>query len=102
MDEDRSSKSLAFYISAEVHVDDIIFRARDDNDEFDVYSYRDSHNYADHAGCLDTRKSTSGRIQFLGDKLISWMSKKQDCTAMSSTSQKQKQRMWRYLRVVLK
>ncbi|GJR39321.1 hypothetical protein Tco_1215005 [Tanacetum coccineum] len=24
---------------------------------------------ADHAGCLDTRKSTSGGIQFLGDKL---------------------------------
>ncbi|GKE91495.1 hypothetical protein Tco_1572590 [Tanacetum coccineum] len=39
---------------------------------------------ANHAGCVDTRKSTSGGIQFLGDKLISWMSKKQDCTAMSS------------------
>ncbi|GKF12330.1 hypothetical protein Tco_0050256 [Tanacetum coccineum] len=39
---------------------------------------------ADHAGCLDTRKSTYGGIQFLGDKLVSWMSKKQDCTAMSS------------------
>ncbi|GJR69382.1 retrovirus-related pol polyprotein from transposon TNT 1-94 [Tanacetum coccineum] len=39
---------------------------------------------ADHVGCLDTRKSTSGGIQFLGDKLVSWMSKKQDCTAMSS------------------
>ncbi|GJR68625.1 putative RNA-directed DNA polymerase [Tanacetum coccineum] len=38
---------------------------------------------ADHAGCLDTRKSTSGGIQFLGDKLVSWMSKKQNCTAMS-------------------
>ncbi|GKA32780.1 retrovirus-related pol polyprotein from transposon TNT 1-94 [Tanacetum coccineum] len=32
--------------------------------------------------CLDTRKSTSGGIQFLGDKLVSWMSKKQYCTAM--------------------
>ncbi|GJS30506.1 retrovirus-related pol polyprotein from transposon TNT 1-94 [Tanacetum coccineum] len=39
---------------------------------------------ADHAGCVDTRKSTSGGIQILGDKLVSWMSKKQDCTAMSS------------------
>nr|GEY30752.1 integrase, catalytic region, zinc finger, CCHC-type, peptidase aspartic, catalytic [Tanacetum cinerariifolium] len=38
----------------------------------------------DHAGCIDTRKSTAGEIQFLGDKLVSWMSKKQDCTAMSS------------------
>nr|GEX49766.1 retrotransposon protein, putative, unclassified [Tanacetum cinerariifolium] len=39
---------------------------------------------ADHAGCIDTPKSTSGGIQFLGDKLVSWMSKKQNCTAMSS------------------
>ncbi|GJT59990.1 gag-pol polyprotein [Tanacetum coccineum] len=38
----------------------------------------------DHASCIDTRKITSGGIQFLGDKLVSWMSKKQDCTAMSS------------------
>nr|GEW49774.1 integrase, catalytic region, zinc finger, CCHC-type, peptidase aspartic, catalytic [Tanacetum cinerariifolium] len=42
--------------------------------------------YSDHAGCLDSRKSTSGGIQFLGgDKLVSWSSKKQDCTLMSST-----------------
>ncbi|GJR26108.1 retrovirus-related pol polyprotein from transposon TNT 1-94 [Tanacetum coccineum] len=38
---------------------------------------------ADHVGCIDTRKSTSRGIQFRGDKLVSWMSKKQDCTAMS-------------------
>ncbi|GJZ42557.1 retrovirus-related pol polyprotein from transposon TNT 1-94 [Tanacetum coccineum] len=31
---------------------------------------------ADHARCLDTRKSTSEGIQFLGEKLVSWMSKK--------------------------
>ncbi|GJW98839.1 retrovirus-related pol polyprotein from transposon TNT 1-94 [Tanacetum coccineum] len=43
---------------------------------------------ADHIGCLDTRKSTSRGIQFLGDKLVSWMSKKQDCTAMSLTEAK--------------
>nr|GEV63995.1 copia protein [Tanacetum cinerariifolium] len=39
---------------------------------------------ADHVGCVDTHKSTSGGIQFLCNKLVSWMSKKQDCTAMSS------------------
>ncbi|GJR33441.1 retrovirus-related pol polyprotein from transposon TNT 1-94 [Tanacetum coccineum] len=38
---------------------------------------------ADHARCIDTCKSTSGGIQFLGDKLISWMSKKQDYTAIT-------------------
>ncbi|GKB52305.1 hypothetical protein Tco_0903058 [Tanacetum coccineum] len=39
---------------------------------------------ANYVGCLDTRKSTYGGIQFLGYKLVSWMSKKQECTAMSS------------------
>ncbi|GKA49675.1 hypothetical protein Tco_0742748 [Tanacetum coccineum] len=39
---------------------------------------------ADHARCINIRKITSGGIQFLGDKLVSWMLKKQDCTAMSS------------------
>nr|GEU86089.1 retrovirus-related Pol polyprotein from transposon TNT 1-94 [Tanacetum cinerariifolium] len=40
---------------------------------------------SDHAGCLDSCKSTSGGIQFLGgDKLVSWSSKKQDCSSMSS------------------
>nr|GEY62171.1 hypothetical protein [Tanacetum cinerariifolium] len=40
-------------------------------------------SHANYTGCIDTCKSTSGGIQFLCDKLISWMSKKQDCTAMS-------------------
>ncbi|GKF07539.1 hypothetical protein Tco_0041763 [Tanacetum coccineum] len=39
---------------------------------------------ADHAGCNDDCKSTSRGIQFLGDKLVSWSSKKQDYNAMSS------------------
>ncbi|GJR64381.1 putative ribonuclease H-like domain-containing protein, partial [Tanacetum coccineum] len=40
---------------------------------------------ADHAGCQDTRRSTSGYAQFLGNKLVSWSSKKQKCMAISST-----------------
>ncbi|GKE62448.1 hypothetical protein Tco_1512815 [Tanacetum coccineum] len=39
----------------------------------------------DHVRCQDTRCSTSGSAQFLGDKLVSWSSKKQKCTAISST-----------------
>nr|GFA46361.1 retrovirus-related Pol polyprotein from transposon TNT 1-94 [Tanacetum cinerariifolium] len=35
-----------------------------------------SYADADHAGCQDTRRSTSGSAQFLGDKLVSWSSKK--------------------------
>ncbi|GJW85746.1 retrovirus-related pol polyprotein from transposon TNT 1-94 [Tanacetum coccineum] len=42
-------------------------------------------SYSNHVGCLDSCKSTSGGIQFLdGDKLVSWSSKKQDCTSLSS------------------
>nr|GEU69020.1 hypothetical protein [Tanacetum cinerariifolium] len=48
---------------------------------FELTAFLDS----DHAGCLDSHKSTSGGIQFLGgDKLVRWSSKKQDCTSMSS------------------
>nr|GEV76237.1 putative ribonuclease H-like domain-containing protein [Tanacetum cinerariifolium] len=39
---------------------------------------------ADYAGCKDTFKSTSGGAQFLGEKLVSWSSKKQDCTTLST------------------
>ncbi|GJX85526.1 hypothetical protein Tco_0336300 [Tanacetum coccineum] len=40
---------------------------------------------ADHAGCQDTRRSTSGSAQFLGDKLVRWSSKKQKSIAISPT-----------------
>ncbi|GJW37613.1 hypothetical protein Tco_0060533 [Tanacetum coccineum] len=40
---------------------------------------------ADHAGCQDTRKSTSGSMQLLGERLVSWSSKKQKSTTISST-----------------
>ncbi|GJT85681.1 hypothetical protein Tco_1067398 [Tanacetum coccineum] len=38
---------------------------------------------ADHAGCKDTRRRTSGSAQFLGDKLVSWSSKKQKSNIMA-------------------
>ncbi|GJY21463.1 reverse transcriptase domain-containing protein [Tanacetum coccineum] len=50
------------------------------NSGFELIAYSD----ADHAGCKDDCKSTSGGLQFLGGKLVSWSSKKQDCTAMST------------------
>ncbi|GJV45741.1 retrovirus-related pol polyprotein from transposon TNT 1-94 [Tanacetum coccineum] len=47
---------------------------------FELIAYLD----VDHVGCKDDCKSTSGGLQFLGGKLVSWSSKKQDCTAMST------------------
>ncbi|GJT74517.1 retrovirus-related pol polyprotein from transposon TNT 1-94 [Tanacetum coccineum] len=39
---------------------------------------------ADHAGCQDTRRNTSGSMQFLGDRLVSWSSKRQKRVVISS------------------
>ncbi|GJX44296.1 hypothetical protein Tco_0260972 [Tanacetum coccineum] len=41
-------------------------------------------SYADHTGCQDSFNSASGGTQFLGEKLVSWSSKKQDCTTLST------------------
>nr|GEW41910.1 retrovirus-related Pol polyprotein from transposon TNT 1-94 [Tanacetum cinerariifolium] len=41
--------------------------------------------HADHVGCQDTCRSTSGSMQFLGDRLVSWSSKRQKTAAISST-----------------
>ncbi|GJT60732.1 retrovirus-related pol polyprotein from transposon TNT 1-94 [Tanacetum coccineum] len=51
---------------------------------FELIAYSD----ADHAGCKDDCKSTSGGLQFLGENLVSWSSKKQDCIAMSTAEAK--------------
>nr|GFA22465.1 hypothetical protein [Tanacetum cinerariifolium] len=42
----------------------------------------------DHTGCQDTRRSTSGSVQFLRERLISWSSKRQKNAAISSTKAK--------------
>nr|GEV29781.1 hypothetical protein [Tanacetum cinerariifolium] len=39
---------------------------------------------ADHAGFQDTHRSTSGSMQFLEDRLVSWSSKRQKSAAISS------------------
>ncbi|GJR18646.1 retrovirus-related pol polyprotein from transposon TNT 1-94 [Tanacetum coccineum] len=49
--------------------------------DFELIAFSNSN----HVGCLDSRKSISGSVQFLGgDKLVNWSSKKQDCTSISS------------------
>ncbi|KAK6158984.1 hypothetical protein DH2020_006298 [Rehmannia glutinosa] len=49
------------------------------NENFSLKGYSDS----DYAGNIDDRKSTSGSCQFLGDYLVSWFSKKQNCVSLS-------------------
>jgi chaperone required for assembly of F1-ATPase len=49
-------------------------------DEFEVLGYSDS----DFAGCLDSRKSTSGYIFMLAGGAVSWRSAKQTLTATST------------------
>nr|GEU41951.1 retrovirus-related Pol polyprotein from transposon TNT 1-94 [Tanacetum cinerariifolium] len=44
----------------------------------------DAYSDVDHTRCRDTRRSTSGSAQFLSDKLVSWSSKKQKSTTISS------------------
>nr|GEU50228.1 hypothetical protein [Tanacetum cinerariifolium] len=57
---------------------DIVHATCDSGFELTVFSD------ADYGGCKDTFKSTSGGAQFLGKKLVSWSSKKQDCTSLST------------------
>ncbi|KAJ9566613.1 hypothetical protein OSB04_002579 [Centaurea solstitialis] len=47
---------------------------------FELVAFSD----ADHGGFQLDRKSTSGHVQFLGDKLVSWGSKKQHCVSTST------------------
>ncbi|GJZ15286.1 retrovirus-related pol polyprotein from transposon TNT 1-94 [Tanacetum coccineum] len=71
-----------------------IFRYLKGTIDMGLWYLKDSSNTltayadADHVGCQDTRQSTSGSVQFLGDKLVSWSSKKQKSTAISSTEAK--------------
>ncbi|GJU94748.1 hypothetical protein Tco_1319504 [Tanacetum coccineum] len=51
---------------------------------FDVCMFAITYADANHAGCQDTRRSTSGCMQLLGDKLVSWSSKRQKSAVISS------------------
>jgi hypothetical protein len=39
---------------------------------------------ADWAGCIDDRKNTSGATFYLGECLVSWISKKQSSVSLST------------------
>jgi hypothetical protein len=52
---------------------------RNKNFQLSVYSDVDWDN------CVDERKSTSGGAFFLGDSIVSWLSKKQGSISLSTT-----------------
>ncbi|GJS35083.1 integrase, catalytic region, zinc finger, CCHC-type containing protein [Tanacetum coccineum] len=63
----------------QVYVDDIIFGLTNPSTRLNREAPQGD---ADYAGCKD--QSTSSGTQFLGEKLVIWSSKKQDCTALST------------------
>ncbi|GKA06256.1 retrovirus-related pol polyprotein from transposon TNT 1-94, partial [Tanacetum coccineum] len=73
----------------QIYVDDIIFAFT--KPDLCLWYSKDScialtaFADVDHAGCQDTKRSTFGSMQLLGDILVSWLSKKQKSTTMSST-----------------
>ncbi|GJY00674.1 hypothetical protein Tco_0358826 [Tanacetum coccineum] len=71
--------TLATFVCARYQARPTVKHLKEDSG-FELIAYSD----ADHTGCKDDCKSTSGGLQFLGGKLVSWSSKKQDCTAMST------------------
>ncbi|GKB14593.1 hypothetical protein Tco_0848516 [Tanacetum coccineum] len=70
-------KRIFRYLKGTINMD--LWYSKDTSMSMTVYAD------ANHAGCQDTRRSTSGSAQFLGDELVRWSSKKQKCTAISST-----------------
>ncbi|XP_057864630.1 secreted RxLR effector protein 161-like [Cryptomeria japonica] len=50
------------------------------HDDFTLKGYTD----ANWGGCVDDQRSTSGATFFLGDHLVAWHSKKQECVTLST------------------
>ncbi|GKA36087.1 hypothetical protein Tco_0722578 [Tanacetum coccineum] len=72
----KDVKRIFWYLWGTVNM--VLWYTKDSS--FDLTGFLD----VDYAGCKDTFKSTFGGAQFLGKKLVSWSSKKQDCTALST------------------
>nr|GEW99867.1 retrovirus-related Pol polyprotein from transposon TNT 1-94 [Tanacetum cinerariifolium] len=76
----NAHKNMTIY-QMDVKTDFLRGKLKEEDTDMSLTAYAD----ADQAGCQDTRRSTSGSAQFLGDKLVSWSSKKKKSTAISST-----------------
>ncbi|GJW99107.1 retrovirus-related pol polyprotein from transposon TNT 1-94 [Tanacetum coccineum] len=78
----QSNYMLEILKKYEMETCDLVGTLMEIKDKLDLDQNRFSD--ADYAGCKDTFKSTSGGAQFFGEKMVSWSSKKQDCTALST------------------
>nr|GFB97907.1 uncharacterized mitochondrial protein AtMg00810-like [Tanacetum cinerariifolium] len=88
LDEDKKGKLLIRHITVarptekHIHAVKRIFRYLRGTINRGLWYQKDSSvaltafANANHAGCQDTRRSTSGSLQFLGERLISWSSKR--------------------------
>ncbi|GJX52043.1 ribonuclease H-like domain-containing protein [Tanacetum coccineum] len=85
------ARYLARYIEKHLHAVKRVFRYLKGTLNMGLWYLKDtgialiSYVDVDHPGCQDTRRSTYGSAQFLGDKLVSWSSKKQKSNGISST-----------------
>ena len=67
-----------------------IIRYINGTSDYGIWYSRDSneclagYSDANWAGCIDDRKSTSGGCFYLGNNLVSWMSKKQNSISLST------------------
>ncbi|XP_023878601.1 secreted RxLR effector protein 161-like [Quercus suber] len=67
-----------------------IIRYINGTSDYGIWYSRDSNEClagyfdADWAGCIDDRKSTSDGCYYLGNNLVSWMSKKQNLVSLST------------------
>nr|GEY04484.1 Gag-Pol polyprotein [Tanacetum cinerariifolium] len=86
-----SSTGVVQPIEKHLHVVKWIFRYLKGTPNMGLWYSKDTsialtaYAEVDHASWQDTRKRTSGSAQLLGDRLVSWSSKKQKSTAISST-----------------
>nr|GEV48328.1 retrovirus-related Pol polyprotein from transposon TNT 1-94 [Tanacetum cinerariifolium] len=74
--KDNSVKRIFRYLKGTINLG--LWYPKDSG--FDLTAYSD----ADHVGCHLDRKSTSGSIQILGDKLVCWSFKKHNCLSIST------------------
>nr|GEV00786.1 Gag-Pol polyprotein [Tanacetum cinerariifolium] len=96
LDEDKEGKPLIYHIivarptEKNVHAVKRIFQYLRGTIHQGLWYLKDSSIAliafadADHAGCQDTHRSTSGSVQFLRERLISWSSKRKKSAVISS------------------